>query len=50
MAPMELLWAEKIIKYSNGIIAVIATKKELREYVIIKVYIHIQEEFIDYTL
>ena len=47
---MELLWAEKIIKYSNGIITAIATKEELGEYITIKVYIHIQEEFTDYTL
>jgi hypothetical protein len=47
---MELLWAEKIIKYNNGIIAAIAIKEELGEYITIKVYIYIQEEFIDYTL
>ena len=50
MAPIELLWAKKIIKYSNGIIAAIAIKEELGEYVTIKVYIHMQEEFTDYTL
>ena len=50
MAPMELLWAKKIIKYSNGIIAAIATKEELGEYITTKVYIYIQEEFTDYTL
>ena len=50
MALMELLWAEKITKYNNGIIAAIAIKEELGEYVTIKVYIHIQEEFMDYTL
>ena len=47
---MELLWAKKIIKHSNGIIAAIAIKEELGEYITIKVYIYIQEEFIDYTL
>ena len=47
---MELLWAKKIIKYNNGIIAAIATKEELGEYITIKVYIHMQKEFIDYTL
>ena len=30
---MELLWAEKIIKYSNRIIAAIAIKKELGAYI-----------------
>ena len=50
MAPMELLWAEKIIKHSNGIIAAIATKEELGEYITTKVYIYMQEEFTDYTL
>ena len=38
------------IKYSNGIIVVIAINEELGEYVTIKVYIHVQEEFTDYTL
>jgi hypothetical protein len=38
---MELLWAEKIIKHSDGIIAVIAIKEELGEYVTIKVYIYV---------
>ena len=47
---MKLLWAEKIIKHSNGIIAVTAIKKELGEYITTKVYIYIQEEYIDYTL
>ena len=41
MALMELLWAEKITKYNNRIIAAIAIKKELREYITIKVYIYI---------
>ena len=50
MALIKLLWAEKIIKYSDGIIAVTATKEELGEYITIKVYIYIQEEFTDYTL
>ena len=50
MVPMELLWAKKITKYSDGIIAATAIKEELGEYITIKVYIHIQEEFIDYTL
>ena len=50
MALMELLWAEKIIKHSNKIIAVIAIKEELGEYITIKVYIYIQEKFTDYTL
>ena len=50
MALMELLWAEKITKYSNGIIAAIAIKEELGEYITIKVYIYMQEEFTDYTL
>ena len=50
MVLMELLWAEKIIKYSNGIIAATAIKKKLGEYVTIKVYIYMQKEFTDYTL
>ena len=51
MAPIELLWAEKIIKYSNRIIAAIAIKKRTRKIYNYKgVYIYIQEEFIDYTL
>ena len=50
MVLMELLQAEKITKYSNGIITVIAIKEELGEYITIKVYIYVQEEFIDYTL
>ena len=50
MAPMELSWAEKITKYDDGIIAATATKEELGEYVTTKVYIHVQEEFTDYTL
>jgi hypothetical protein len=50
MALMELLWAKKITKYSNRIITAIATKEELGEYITIKVYIYIQEEFMDYTL
>ena len=50
MAPTELSWAEKITKHSNGITAAIAIKEELGEYVTTKVYIHVQEEFTDYTL
>ena len=41
IAPMELLWAEKIIKHSNKIITATAIKEELGEYITIKVYIHI---------
>ena len=41
IAPMELLWAEKIIKHNNRIITAIITKKELGKYVTIKVYIYI---------
>ena len=50
MALMELLWAEKITKHNNRIIAATATKEELGEYITTKVYIYIQEEFMDYTL
>ena len=50
MAQMELLQAKKITKHNNGIIAATATKEELGEYIIIKVYIHMQKEFMDYTL
>ena len=38
---MELLWTEKIIKYSNRIIAAIAIKEKLGEYITITVYIYI---------
>ena len=41
MAPIELLQAKKITKYSNRIIAATAIKEELREYITIKVYIYI---------
>ena len=41
MVLMELLWAKKIIKYSDGIIAVIVIKEELGEYITIKVYIYV---------
>ena len=47
---MELLQAKKIIKHSDGIILAIAIKEELGEYITIKVYIYVQEEFMDYTL
>jgi hypothetical protein len=50
MALMELLWAKKITKYSDGIITATATKEELGEYITIKVYIYMQEEFINHTL
>ena len=50
MVLIELLQAEKIIKYSNGIIAAIAIKEELGEYITTKIYIYMQEEFTDYTL
>ena len=40
MALLELLWAEKITKHSNRIIAATAIKKELGEYITIKVYIY----------
>ena len=50
MAPMELLQAEKITKHSDGIIAATAIKEELGEYITTKVYIYVQEEFIDYIL
>ena len=38
---MELLWAEKITKHSDGIIAVIAIKEELGEYITTKMYIYV---------
>ena len=41
MVPMELLWAKKIIKHSNRIIAATAIKEELGEYITIKVYIYV---------
>ena len=42
MALMELLWAKKITKHSNKIIAATAVKEELGEYITIKVYIYIK--------
>ena len=50
MALMELLWAKKITEHNNRIIAAIAIEEELGEYITTKVYIYMQEEFIDYTL
>ena len=43
-------WYKKILKYSNGITAAIASKDKLVDYIVIKVYVHIQENFIDYIL
>ena len=43
-------WYKKILKYSNRITATIAFKDELGDYIAIKVYIYIQENFTDYTL
>jgi len=43
-------WYKKISKHGNRITAAIASKDELGDYVAIKVYIYIQENFIDYTL
>jgi len=43
-------WYEKISKHSNRITAATASKDELGDYVAIKVYVHIQENFTDYTL
>jgi len=34
-------WYEKISKHSNRITAAIASKDELGDYIVIKVYIHI---------
>jgi len=34
-------WYKKILKHSNGITAAIASKDELGDYVVIKVYVHI---------
>ena len=50
MVLIELLWAEKITKHSNGIITATAIKEKLGEYITIKIYIYMQEEFINYTL
>ena len=41
IALIELLQAKKIIKHNNRIIAVIAIKEKLEEYITIKVYIYI---------
>jgi hypothetical protein len=38
------------LKHGNGITTTIASKDELGDYIAIKVYIHIQENFIDYIL
>ena len=34
-------WQKKILKHGNGITAAIASKDELGDYVVIKVYVHI---------
>ena len=47
---MELLWAEKILKHNNGITATTAFKNKLGDYIVIKVYIYIRENFTDYIL
>jgi hypothetical protein len=43
-------WYKKILKYGNRITAAIASKDELGDYIAIKVYIYIQENFTDYIL
>jgi hypothetical protein len=47
---MEPSWNKKIAKHSDGINAAKATKEELAEYVATKIYVHVLEEFTDYTL
>jgi len=48
---MELInWLEKILRHGYGIDPQTATHKELEEYVATKIYVHIQENFTDYTL
>jgi len=34
-------WYEKILKHGDGITAAIASKDELGDYIVIKVYVHI---------
>jgi len=43
-------WYEKILKHSNRITATTASKDKLGNYIAIKVYIHTQKNFTDYTL
>jgi len=43
-------WYKKILKHSNRITTAIASKDELGDYIAIKVYVYIQENFTDYTL
>jgi len=43
-------WYKKILKHSNEITAATASKDELGDYIVIKVYIYIQENFTDYIL
>jgi len=47
---MDPKWAKKILKYGDGINIANTTKDELGEYVEMKVYIYIQENFTDYIL
>ena len=46
----ELLQAQKIIKYGDGIDTATATKEDLGEYVNTKLYIYVHKRFSDFTL
>ena len=47
---MDPEWAKKISRHRDRINTANVTKDELGEYIKTKVYIHIQENFIDYIL
>jgi len=47
---MDPEWVEKILRHRDGIDIANAIKDELGEYIKTKVYVYIQENFIDYTL
>ena len=43
-------WAEKILKYRDGIDIVNTIKDELGEYIETKIYIYVWKNFMDYIL
>jgi hypothetical protein len=47
---MDPEWKERITKYSYRINIVTALKEDLKEYIEMKIYKYIYENFIDYIL
>jgi hypothetical protein len=47
---MDPEWKERIARYSYGINIVTASKEDLEEYIEIKIYEYIYENFMDYIL